>query len=487
MTDRPWVSRYCRTGGDRQMTPRMEDVQVVVMMGGVGSRLGEIVASCPKPLLPVGKCLPANGKDLCKPLRMPSGTRLCKLEGIPFFEYELRLLITAGFRKYLFCTGYLSSEIEDYFGCGEKYEVDIKYQKDSQDEDGNAILLGTGGALRHAYPKLEEDFLLVYADSFMDIDYREAVYRYFDAKEKGALSLMTLLRNGGRFDKSNVIYKDGELKLYDKLDPVPDMDHIDYGVNLFSRSVLDGYADGEVFDLSLIQHELSLEGRLYGLVVDRRFYEIGRPDPYKEFIGYAAERFEKPKKAAFLDRDGVMNGLVYNDDTELIDSPMKPDELELLPGAAAAVAKLKAAGYYVFIITNQPAAAKGKTSLGNIFDINKKLRELAPGIDEVFACLHHPKGSEYSKERNLIGGCSCRKPKTGLIDEARAKYAIDMEASFMAGDSYTDVTCGRAAGLRTVFIGDYKCDICARLEYDKPDIIAPSLNEAVDKILDGGL
>ena len=221
------------------MMPRMEEVQVVVMMGGVGSRLGDIVASCPKPLLPVGKSLPEY--RIKKPGEAGIASALCKQDSVPFFEYELRLLIVAGFRKFLFCTGYLSNEIEEYFGDGSRLGVDITYQKDSQDGEGNAVLLGTGGALRHAYPKLEEDFLLVYADSFMDIDYHEVVYRYFEAKKDGALSLMTLLHNGGRFDKSNVIYRNGELKLYDKDNAAYDMDYIDYGVSMFSRSVLDAF------------------------------------------------------------------------------------------------------------------------------------------------------------------------------------------------------------------------------------------------------
>ena len=457
------------------MMPRMEDVQVAVMMGGVGSRLGDIVASCPKPLLPVGKSLP--------PLEQTGRPDLCKQDSVPFFEYELRLLITAGFRKFLFCTGYLSSEIEDYFGDGEKFDVNITYQKDAADSDGNAILLGTGGALRNAYDKLEEDFLLVYADSFMDIDYREVVYRYHEAKKDGALSLMTLLRNDGRFDSSNVVFCDGQLKLYDKENPLPEMNHIDYGVNMFSRSVLDDYNIGEKFDLSVIQHRLSVEGRLAGLVVTRRFYEIGRPEPYREFISYAEDRFERKKKAAFLDRDGVINEIVYNDDTELLDSPLAVEELKLIDGAADAIARLKDAGYLIFIVTNQPAAAKGKTSLGALFDINKRLKELIPEIDDVFMCPHHPKGSSRSTEKNLIGLCDCRKPGTGLIKEAFSKYAIDPDSSFMAGDSFTDVLCARAAHLKSVFIGDYKCDICARLDHDKPDIIAKDLADAADRLI----
>ncbi|MCR5748123.1 MAG: HAD-IIIA family hydrolase [Lachnospiraceae bacterium] len=437
----------------------MEDIQVVVMMGGIGSRLGKIVADCPKPLLPVGSR--------------------------PFFEYELILLKAAGLRRFLFCTGYLSSEIEDYFGNGERFGVSIDYQRDSVDENGKAKLLGTGGALRHAYPKLEEDFMLVYADSFMDINYREVVYRYFEAKRNGAKSLMTLLRNNGQFDKSNVIYKDG-LKLYDKKNATSDMDYIDYGVNMFSRNVLDGYSDGEKFDLSDIQHGLSLKDELFGLVVGKRFYEIGRPEPYKEFIEYAKQRFDVPTKAAFLDRDGVLNEIVYNEDTEQLDSPLNADELKLLPGAAEAVKKLKEAGYYIFIITNQPAAAKGKTDLGTLWDINKKLLELIPEIDDVFMCPHHPEGSSHCKEPVLIGKCDCRKPKAGLIDEACSCYKVDKGASFMAGDSFTDIMCGRAAGLKTVFVGNYKCDVCARLEYDKPDMIVNGISELAEVIGDMG-
>ena len=256
---------------------------------------------------------------------------------------------------------------------------------------------------------------------------------------------------------------------------------------MFSRSVLNGFNEGEKFDLSLIQHSLSLEGSLAGLVVRKRFYEIGRPDSYKEFISYVSDRFGSPKKAAFLDRDGVLNEIVFNEDTELLDSPMDIQELKLLPGAAEAVKILKEEGYLVFIITNQPAAAKGKTSLGKLFDINKKLTELIPEIDDVFMCPHHPEGDKVRGLKTLIKSCGCRKPKSGLIEEACSKYAVDRSESFMAGDSFTDVQCGRAAALKTVFIGSYKCDICARLEYDKPDHIFKSLIEAAEAIKKGVL
>ena len=183
----------------------------------------------------------------------------------------------------------------------------------------------------------------------------------------------------------------------------------------------------------------------------------------------------------------MINEIVYNEDTELLDSPMKPEQLRLLPGAAEAVRKLKKAGFYVFIVTNQPAAAKGKTTFGKLCEINRTMREaVADGgedpIDEIFMCPHFPEEQPLTREHFLIKGCTCRKPQPGLILRAREKYRIDPERSYMVGDSFTDVLCGRAAGVKTVFIGSYKCDVCARLGQEKPDMIAGSLEEFAGRI-----
>ncbi|MCR5488399.1 MAG: HAD-IIIA family hydrolase [Lachnospiraceae bacterium] len=434
-----------------------ENVQVVVMMGGLGKRLGEYTADCPKPLVPVG--------------------------GRPFFDYEFLLLRLAGFRRFVFCTGYRSGQIQETYGDGSLLGVEIQYSLDSPGGE----LLGTGGAVRKALPLLDPDFLLTYADSFMDIDYREVMYRYARAKKEGKKALMTLLKNQGRFDASNVIYEEGKLKLYDKARPVKEMQYIDYGVNVFERSLFEAYPEGERFDLSELQHRLSREGALEGLVVERRFYEIGSPDSYREFIEYAKNRFDVKKPAVFLDRDGVLNEIVFNEETEQLDSPLSREELKLLDGVGEAVRKLREKGFYLFIVTNQPAAAKGKTTLGRLYEVNAELRQrLSPDgedrIDEVFMCPHYPKESPRTKESFLIQSCDCRKPKAGLIRSACQKYGIDLEHSYMVGDSYTDIACGREAGLQTVFIGNYKCDACARLEYRKPDRIVSSLLEFAEEL-----
>ena len=445
-----------------------EDMQVVVLMGGLGTRLGEYTKECPKPLVEV--------------------------EGKPFFDYSLKLFIHHGFRKFLFLIGYRAEMIEEYYGDGSKLGISISYCYDGKE------LLGTGGAVRRAYRLLEDDFLLVYGDSFMDIDYEETLYRYFEGKLRGMRALMTVLKNGNRFDRSNVIMDGSEIRLYDKMNMTPEMDYIDYGVCAYEKSLFrDEYlkdmvdipADGETngagmvnvkFDIALIQNRLSIEKKMAAHIVTKRFYEIGSPALLNEFRGYVRHRFNEKHPAVFLDRDGVLNEIVFNDDIEQMDSPQKPEQFRAFPEAAKAIKKIRDKGYYVFLATNQPGAAKGKCRLKTLYDINtmfaEQMAESGADIDAVFMCPHYPKKSENTKEDFLIKTCDCRKPKPGLLLKPADIYNIDYENSYMIGDSFTDIVAGQAAGVRTIFIGELKCDACKKLCDTEPDHIVHDVLEA---------
>lgn len=418
-------------------------------MGGLGTRLKEYTKACPKSLV-----------EVCSR---------------PFFDYELELLKKQGFCRFLFLIGYQADMIEEYYGDGSKFGVSISYCMDGEK------LLGTGGAVRRAYELLDDDFLLIYGDSFMDINYEETVYRYFKGKEDGKRAIMTVLKNGDRFDKSNVIVKDGEIVLYDKHNTTPEMDYIDYGVCMYEKSLFDDFEIDTAFDIAVIQNRLSLEGKLAAHIVTKRFYEIGSPASLAEFTGYVEERFHKAKPAVFLDRDGVINEIVYNEDTELLDSAANISQFKMFDYTPAAVKAIKDKGYYVFVVTNQPGAAKGKTTLTKLYDINTAMSEILP-IDDVFMCPHYTKALPMSKDPYLIKTCDCRKPAPGLIKQAMAKYNIDIEHSYMVGDSYTDVLAGRAVGLKTVLLGGMRCDVCNRLEYNKPDYVLDDLSKVVDVI-----
>ncbi len=187
----------------------------------------------------------------------------------------------------------------------------------------------------------------------------------------------------------------------------------------------------------------------------------------------------------FLDRDGVINEIVFNENTEQLDSPLSVKEFRFIDGAIEGLKKLRNKGYKIFIVTNQPAAAKGKVALATLYDVNgSMLDELEKNgieVDALSVCPHHPVGAERTQERFLIQKCDCRKPKTGMLFDILKKYNIDKTVSFMIGDSFTDILAGKRVGLKTAFIGDFKCDVCQMLNEDKPEIIAKNLLELSEK------
>lgn len=430
------------------------DLQVVVLMGGLGTRLKDYTKECPKSLV-----------DVC---------------GRPFFDYQLDLLMAWGFKKFVFLIGYRADMIEKYYGNGSSRNISIRYSYDGEK------LLGTGGAVRRAIDLLEDDFLLIYGDSFMDIDYAQTLYRFVLGKENGARALMTVLRNNNRFDRSNVVMEGGRVVLYDKHETLPEMDYIDYGVSAYRKELFEDYPADEAFDISDIQHELSVKGQLAAQIVTKRFYEIGSPASLAEFSEYVTKRFTHYHPAVFVDRDGVINEIVWNDDIEQLDSPMKVSQFKFLPGAADALKKIADKGYYIFVVTNQPGAAKGKTDLATLYDINTymidELSQEGAVIDDLFMCPHYPRELAQTKEKFLIRKCNCRKPEPGLIYMAMRKYNIDLSASYMIGDSCSDVVAGSAVGLSTVFIGDLKCDLCKKLGDIRPTFIAADLADAAEMI-----
>lgn len=435
------------------------NTQVVVLMGGLGTRLGL--------------------KDRPK--------AMAEIQGCPFFEYQLKLLRRWGLCKFLFLVGYQADCIEDYFGNGSKWRVDIGYSYDGSEP------LGTGGALKNAEEKLEDNFLLIYGDSFMDIDYQEIVYRYYIEKATGKSGIMTILRNDDQYDKSNVLYEEGKPLLYDKINTDNRMRYIDYGVSMVTKSILKDVDKNKKFDLAILLSDLSKEGKFSAQVVTKRFYEIGTPASMREFDIYARSRFCEKAGAVFLDRDGVINEIYYNDDIEQFDSPFTVEEFTYKSGVVEALLSIQKRGYYIFIVTNQPGAAKGKISLGKLYDLNtwmvQDLQEKGISVEFVNMCPHHPTGNNKSKYPFLIKKCECRKPQAGLIADLMKVYNIDAKNSYMVGDSHTDVIAGKKAGLKTVLIGTLKCDACQRLQGTRPDFIINDilkLNQIITEHETGG-
>ena len=189
-------------------------------------------------------------------------------------------------------------------------------------------------------------------------------------------------------------------------------------------------------------------------------------------------------KAIFLDRDGVINELVYHEEQGIIDSPFSVEQFKLLPGVGEAIKQFHDMGVKVILISNQPGMAKGHMSEETFAKIRKKMKnDLAKEgafLDGEYYCLHHPE----AKVERLKADCACRKPEPGLILRAAQDMNIDLYQSWMIGDGLTDVKAGKRAGCRTILLGRMKCELCRLMDEDdaRPEAICSDLSEAVEKI-----
>jgi N-acetyl-alpha-D-muramate 1-phosphate uridylyltransferase len=215
---------------------------VAILAGGLATRMKSYTENIPKSLIDI------NGK--------------------PFAARQLECLAERGARDVVICVGHRGDMIRHSIGDGDRFGVRVRYS------DEGETLLGTGGALRKALPLLGEAFLVQYGDSLLEIDY-DAVERAF--LESGKAGLMTVYRNNGLFDTSNVFFADGRIRLYDKAHRVRDMQHIDYGLGALSRHAIEQVAEGARVDLAAIYQDLLADDGLAGFEVFQRFYEIGSP------------------------------------------------------------------------------------------------------------------------------------------------------------------------------------------------------------------
>lgn len=193
-------------------------------------------------------------------------------------------------------------------------------------------------------------------------------------------------------------------------------------------------------------------------------------------------------RTIFLDRDGVINELVYYHEQGIVDSPFTVEQFRLRPGVGEAIRKLHDMGYKVVLVSNQPGIGKGNMSRGTFDKIKQKMKdELAKDgafLDGEYYCFHHPEASV----KRLRGNCECRKPKPGLLLQAAQELDIDLSHSWMIGDGLTDVKAGKAAGCRTILLGRMKCELCHLMDEEntKPDVIVSNLTEVAEYILKQG-
>jgi NDP-sugar pyrophosphorylase family protein len=228
---------------------------VAILAGGLASRLYPLADRLPKALISVA--------------------------GRPFIFHQLDLLKRAGIDRVVLCVGHLGERIEAAVGDGRAWDLAIQYSFDGPQ------LLGTGGCIRQALPLLGGEFFVVYGDSYGVCSFTDIESAYRTAAQP---ALMTVLRNENRWDKSNVLFRDGRLIAYDKQSQRAGMKHIDFGVSVLCRDVFRPYDGSTAFDLADVYRALSRSGRLSAFEVSTRFYEIGSFSGLRDTEQYLARR-----------------------------------------------------------------------------------------------------------------------------------------------------------------------------------------------------
>ena len=189
-------------------------------------------------------------------------------------------------------------------------------------------------------------------------------------------------------------------------------------------------------------------------------------------------------RGVLLDRDGVINELVYFPDVGVIDSPLNSSQFKLLPGVPEAIRTLNDLGFKVAVVSNQPAIAKGKMTEILFAEIKSKMKKQlereGAHLDAEYYCFHHPEAVREEYRTN----CECRKPKPGLLLKASSELGLNPSGSFSVGDSVVDIKAGKAAGFTTILIGSMRCDLCRLMDQEdtQPDFMVTSLISAVDVI-----
>jgi len=230
----------------------------VILAGGLATRLRPLTETIPKALIEV------NGK--------------------PFLSHQLELLKRNGILRVMVLVGHLGEKIQETFGDGSELGMRIEYSFDGP------VLLGTAGAIRLALPLLPERFFVLYGDSYLTCDYRAVEAGFV---QRAALGLMTVYRNEGRYDISNVEFDGARITRYDKVHRTSGMRHIDYGLGAFRRGAFASIPGGEKCDLATVYQRLLGDGELAAYEVHERFYEIGSTEGLRETSEFLAATHHK--------------------------------------------------------------------------------------------------------------------------------------------------------------------------------------------------
>jgi mannose-1-phosphate guanylyltransferase/phosphomannomutase len=413
-------------------------MKVVIMAGGKGTRIASVRSDVPKPMI-----------NIC---------------GKPILEHQIDNLKACGLTDIILVIGYLGDKIKEYFGDGSKFGVNIEYFVEDHP-------LGTAGAL-FKMPQLTEDFLLLCGDVIIDVDFNRFIAFH---KEHKAWASLVAHPNGHPYDSSLLVT---EIDAPKTVGGMPEDTHrvirwmakedertyyknrVNAGIELISPELLKETMKNFVprhpetpdkidLDRDVLKPNIP-SGKICAYDTPEYIKDMGTPDRFYETEKdiesgkVHARNLKNKQKAIFLDRDGTIN--------KMVGFVTKPEQFELIEGAAEAIKAINKSGYLAIVVTNQPVIARGDCTFEELQTIHDKMEtelgKVGAFIDAIYVCPHHTDKGFVGERPEYKCNCDCRKPKPGLLLQAAKDFNIDLSESYMIGDSHRDVEAGENAGVK---------------------------------------
>ena len=413
-------------------------MKVVIMAGGKGTRIASVRSDVPKPMI--------------------------NIWGKPILEHQIDNLKACGLTDIILVIGYLGEKIKEYFGDGSKFGVNIEYFVEDHP-------LGTAGAL-FKMSQLTEDFLLLCGDVIIDVDFNRFIAFH---KEHKAWASLVAHPNGHPYDSSLLVT---EIDAPKTVGGMPEDTHrvihwmakedertyyknrVNAGIELISPELLKEAMKNFVprhpetpdkidLDRDVLKPNIP-SGKIFAYDTPEYIKDMGTPDRFYETEKdiesgtVHARNLKNKQKAIFLDRDGTIN--------KMVGFVTKPEQFELIEGAAEAIKAINKSGYLAIVVTNQPVIARGDCTFEELQTIHNKMEtelgKVGAFVDAIYVCPHHTDKGFEGERPEYKCSCECRKPKPGLLLQAAKDFNIDLSESYMIGDSHRDVEAGENAEVK---------------------------------------
>jgi histidinol-phosphate phosphatase family protein len=371
--------------------------QAAILCGGLGNRLRPITDTLPKPMVPI------NGR--------------------PFLEYLLEQLKDQGVSKILLMTGYLGEQIQGYFGQGSKWGLDIHYSKGPVEWD-------TGRRLYEAKILLQDDFILMYSDNFVQVNLGKLTT--FHEQSKRLISFVVQPKINANIS----LGEGGVVTAYDKTRSAKNLNFVELGFMVTNKKIFDYYQEVDV-SFSDILVKLVSQKQVCGMIVNDAYHSVSDPKRLE-----LTREYLKPKKILLIDRDGVINEKAPRG--EYIG---EWSDFVFISGTIDGLKELSREGFEFIIISNQAGIGRGVLSAAAVKEINDRMKKYLEGqnipVKGIYVCPHHWEDN-----------CDCRKPAPGMLLQASKDFLFRLDKTFFIGDDVRDCQAAHNAGCKSIFLGE---------------------------------